>query len=861
MKTTKPNTMSLLFRTHLLGKKDVLTISAFATFKFDTSEPRLFEDQELWKIVELNLAKDETFDLGIPKPRGEYLVYGSAFSQKPVQGMGIYASVGDMSKTLIVIGNRFWTKIGSSAPENFTSMPVDYKHAFGGEGYLDNPLGKGYLGSTDGKTYLPNIEDPDRPIVNKNDRRFPAGFNPYPIDWPQRMQYMGPINDNYLQEYWPGFPGGTNPEIFNTAPIDQRLKGYFLGDEKIIIKNMHHKQSTQFSQLPGLRARIFIVQTDQNGQELFKELSAKPETLWLFPNQEAGVLLFRASTNVIDEEYSDVSQLYAVWESMSEAELPIEFYAQQLFIQEEPTEELVAENASEEEPIVMDEPESGVPEDVVEDKNVTPPELKEALKSLQDVQDKIAGQLKDMGADPAKEIEKIMNPASKPNAPLPDLNSALKQLEQINQNIIKKNNLAQADIDKVLNKANQSASNASLSEVLQKFQQSEANIPSDLKGSLSELGNLIQSLKASTEEENEEQVVVDDETEPPQIPIVPEPVLASKELTRMDVINQYNEDKNLSNLDLSNLDLSGLDLQGANFSNSILHNTALKDSNLDNAIFESVFTANADFTKASLCNAQISNSYIGKAMFKNANMCKIIVIKSDLSGSNFNGTVLQDAQFTEVNLDQSSITNCNCQKAAFTRCIMTDSNLSNANFTQANLTGSDLSLANLDNTRFNSVIASELKLGGCIGNSTDFRNANLAYSRADETTNFFRSSFKGATITLAGWEGAQLPENDFSNAVLDESNFSNTNLIKSRLELVSAKQTDFSKAVLEGADLNRVNLFKGSLRRANLLGTDLRYSNLYGVDFYKATMGQTDFTGANLDQTLLSAMGVRPNIV
>lgn len=863
MKTTKPNTMSLLFRTHLLNGKDIFTVSAFATFTFNVIGPRLLEDQDLWKLVKLNLEKDEIFDLGLPKSNGEYLVYGKAYATKPVQGIGIYVNIGNLSKTLVALGNRYWTSTGISKPEKFTQMTVSYINAYGGNGYPENPIGKGYSSNSEEKIYLPNIEDPNKPITRRSDQPFPAGFTAYPIDWPQRMQYMGQIDNNYLQESWPEFPKGTNPLIFNTAPNDQQIKGFFQGTEKFTIKNMHPANPTQNSELPRVRARIFIVQKDKQNKEIFKELQANPETLWLFPNQEVGTLLFRASTTVNDEEYSNISQLYATWESTSEKELPIEFYANQFFGNNEPATELIAENTIDDASPVENKIEESTAEEIVADPVAeTPlPDLNNALKPLQDLQDKMAAQLKSMGSDPAAEINKILNPRPQSQTPLPDLNSALKKLNQINQDIIIKNNLTQKDLDKVLN-LNNSNTDATLSAMLKKLKSQSNDISPELKTNLSALEELIQKLQEPKDAPKVEDVTLPNgETVilPPEIN--QEPTLSSKNLTREDIISQYAINKNLSGLNLNDLDLSNLDLQGADFSRSILNNVNFQNSNLENTAFNGSFIDNADFSNTLLNNAVINDSYVGRANFLNANLTNTKITTSDLNSSNFNRSILMGAQFTEVNLDQSNLENIAAQQSKLTRCIISNCNLSNANFTEATLTDSDLSLSTLDSSKFNNAIATGVKLAGATGKAVDFKNATLSYSRADETTSLQKANFKNTNLNFASWEGAQLAESDFSNAIFDESNFSNSNFTKAKLELASAKKTDFSKAVFEHADLNRINLFKGSLRRSNLLAADLRYSNLYGVDFYKSSMGQTDLTGANLEQTLLSAMGVSPKII
>lgn len=856
MKTIKPNNMSLLFRTQLLNKQDILTIGAFATFSFNMNEPRLLEEQELWKTVELNLEKDEILDLGLPKPRGEYLIYGKAYSSKPVQAMAVHITIDQLSKSLVVIGNRYWTPIGASKPEFFTELSVNYTNAYGGEGFAENPLGKGYKTPETGKFYLPSIEDPNSPITRKSDQPYPAGFNAYPINWPQRMQYMGQIDNNYLQESWPEFPKGTNPLIFNTAPEDQQLKGYFQGTEKFTIKNMHPVNSTQTSKLPGVRARIFITQKNKNSEEIFKELPAKAETLWLFPNQEVGTLLFRANINVADEEYSDLLQLYAVWESMEETPRSAEFYLQQLLLNDQIENEAVAEPPIEAPPIAT---ESAPVEETAAEEDSLPenPELDEALKGLQDIQKKLADQLKAQGVDAEQQAAKIMSMSANPQTKEMSSEEALKELQQITQNIMQKNNLTQTDLDKVIAQSAESKL-PPLSDLLKQLGPLDGNA-AELVENLVKLDKISKDNQVAQEAEMAEESPIDNNSiDEATIPL---PVLTPLTLTVNDVINKYNHNKNLSNLDLSNLDLSNLDLQGADFNRSILNNVNFQNSNLENTAFNGSFIDNADFSNTLLNNAVINDSYVGRANFSNANLTNTKITTSDLNSSNFNRSILISAQFTEVNLDQSNLENIAAQQSKLIRCILSNCNISNANFTEATLTDSDLSLSTLDSSKFNNAIATGVKLAGATGESADFKNANLSYSRADETTSLQKANFKNTNLNFASWEGAQLVESDFSNAIFDESNFSSSNFTKAKLELASAKKTDFSKAVFEHADLNRINLFKGSLRRSNLLAADLRYSNLYGVDFYKSSMGQTDLTGANLEQTLLSAMGVSPKII
>ena len=145
-------------------------------------------------------------------------------------------------------------------------MPINYQNAFGGPDFPENPVGKGMIPDATGKTPRPNVQDHGHLIISPRDRPPPAGFAAYPLDWPQRQQYAGRVDENWLLNDWPHFPMDTNWELFNAAPEDQRLPGFFTGDEKIEIMHMHPGKAVLPSSLPGLRPRLFVNQKEGDGE-------------------------------------------------------------------------------------------------------------------------------------------------------------------------------------------------------------------------------------------------------------------------------------------------------------------------------------------------------------------------------------------------------------------------------------------------------------------------------------------------------------------------------------------------------------------------------------------------------------------
>lgn len=200
-------------------------------------------------------------------------------------------------------------------------ISINYNNAFGGQEYEQNPIGKGYVSDNFTGTKLPNIELPQQLITSTTDKPNIAGFEPYPPMWPQRNLSTADVNASIIR-----LKDEVMPIHFNSAPIDQRLNGFFSGNEKIEIKNMHPRFPIINSELPGLRFRAFAVQQDTSGQDAFLEMSAQADTLWLLPNMECGILIFRAICPISNIEADDIKYIYCAMESIKENPKPAQYY-------------------------------------------------------------------------------------------------------------------------------------------------------------------------------------------------------------------------------------------------------------------------------------------------------------------------------------------------------------------------------------------------------------------------------------------------------------------------------------------------------------------------------------------------------
>ncbi|MFH1490604.1 MAG: DUF2169 domain-containing protein [Pseudomonadota bacterium] len=344
MKIFKNNEHSLIIKT--FGVKDTLHLATTILLYFDLNNPdALLGEQELWKTVPEQLCQGGILDVGMPKPRGEVLATGKCFAPmgKTRTASEVSISVGSLNKKLSVFGERFWKRtLGMpkviTDPKPFAEIPVTWQNAFGGEDFAKNPVGKGFkpIQMPDGSSLipLPNIEDPNNLIGSPSDRPEPAGFRPLDLMWPQRFKKQGTYDKRWHRERWPHFPEDMNYEFFNTAPEDQFISGFFTGDETIEAVNMHPDFQVIHSHLPPKRIRCFVtkkkdLKAGHDEDTIFEEVRTHIDTVWLFPTILRGVVMYRGTTKVLDDEYADVTRIFLATESMGKDPEPIEHYLEE----------------------------------------------------------------------------------------------------------------------------------------------------------------------------------------------------------------------------------------------------------------------------------------------------------------------------------------------------------------------------------------------------------------------------------------------------------------------------------------------------------------------------------------------------
>jgi len=209
-------------------------------------------------------------------------VYGQAHSPQPTPALTVVLKIGEFERRLQVSGDRTWTKSwGSwklSPPQPFTTMPITYQQAYGGETYenekvigpyFDNPFGRGYVVREEhvAATAPPNVEEADQLVTAWTQRPLPAGLALLPRHSALRGRRGVRVE---------GQQTILEPAFFSCAHPRMTLPRYPAG-AKLALEGMHRGGAWNFT-LPALDHYVTITLGAASYQ-----FPLTVDTLYLFP--------------------------------------------------------------------------------------------------------------------------------------------------------------------------------------------------------------------------------------------------------------------------------------------------------------------------------------------------------------------------------------------------------------------------------------------------------------------------------------------------------------------------------------------------------------------------------------------------
>ncbi|MEJ7729874.1 MAG: DUF2169 domain-containing protein [Polyangiaceae bacterium] len=880
MRIVKPQSLAVAHRVIHGSCKHSLAVAAASYWSFDSSG-WLHPEIAMWSMVAKEVGGGPELDTGMPKLHGELLLTARAYAPRgPCPALPVRVQMGTIDKTLWVVGDRTWDRNVPGTPVPFTEMPLDWAHAFGGPSIPANPTGKG--GATPGKPPqdtdpLPNIEDPKHLVRSRKDRPPPAGLGAYDASWPQRAGKAGTFDAAWLRDRYPALPLDADPTLYNVAPPDQWIAGRFAPGTPFRLENVHPTRPMIESRLPALQARCFVHQQIE-GELRFLEVPLAIETVHLFPHLERGIVLWRGTLPVADEDADDIVNLIAGVEAVG-ASRPAAHYEAVLhgrldkergFLRALRDSDLMpeatgAENAPPDaasvEPTEVDEMRALLRRDGLLEAN---------LRRRADAErDRVAERLCAEGLDPAAYL-----PAPTPPPPPAD------DLEPIYDRAMADAEAARAQAELARADAEAKA-RASCAEHGIDYDQAVAAGQAEGGGpprfsahqeierleDLAEMGDnggadvtelraaladpaLRRKLEAAERSLRETYLRFAQHFAPARLPDA-----EGRAALRADVIAVIDRRASLRDRDLTGADLSQLDLTGADFRGAILEGASFAGAELGGADFSEAVAARADFTGASLSGARFHGANLAEARLVAAVGAAVDFRKAVLAKADLAHAVLRDARLDEADLSEARFQDTDLTGATAPQLTLLEADLRGVHLERADLREATLLHAKLTGVRMAGARLPRATLLEVDARDADLRGIDLEGARV-----VLGGSFDGANLAEARLGGACLRETSFvgadlSGAHADGADFTKSNLTAARLTRAVARGARLSKADLGDADLTSANLMDALLPNARLSGARLEDAHLFRADMLRVRVdGRTRIEGAAMEEARL----VRP---
>jgi uncharacterized protein YjbI with pentapeptide repeats len=869
VKIVKPQALSLLTRPFEHEGRCRLVVSVFAFFPFRGGP--LLHESSLWSAAADALGEGGVLDEGMAKTCGEVLVSGRAMSagKQPTTavrvGLRFEGPDRQLDKEVYVIGDRTWSLTGASAPTPFTELPIGFDRAFGGEGFDENPGGRGAKPTErDGvRTHLlPNVENPKRLISSPNDKPAPVGLGPLDLMARERRQHVGTYDATWLKTRFPNVAEDFHWSYYNVAPLDQRFAGFFKGGETFTITGMNEEGALSGA-LPPLRPRVFIKQRVEGSthvEELRESRGFVLDTVHLFPNFAAGVMVFRCLFDVAEDDASDVSVVFAAFEDPGEPKSIAHYTA-------------VLEKRLDKKRGALAMLADGdlLPTWAAGAKLESWNDLAKLLKSEGFVYDRVERQaevqvlamrekaiaegLPRSVAEERFVVPKRQEPPTEQEA----LTAYIEELQATAEKMVAERDEAfQRARDEA--RASMEAKGLDFDEVLANAQRGGppkldaerqiAELSAISDGRTSVDAEVLAKIKAA-----EEKLLEAYRRFTHFFPAAARLDEAGNEGVRRELALRRSNGASLDDLDLTGADLSGMDLRGLSLRRAMLEGANLDGANLEGADLQDATLSRASMVKTRLSGAKLARVNFGEARLEEANLDGEI---------DFTGACFYKTTATEVSLRGARLNEVQFLESKLTRADLTGATFEKAIFVDADLSSTDLSRAS-----FKDAITVRLCLDGARLDGASLVGATFVEARAR------RASFVGADLI-----GARLVmSSDFSESCFDkatfrrtcmrETNFERATFVKAHMPEVdlsecNARDADFTLADLAASLLIKTDLTNASLKDTNLTSAILQKAKISSADFsgavlFRADMAkakgskQTSFAGADLRQVRVVA--------
>jgi len=704
-------------------------------------------------------------DFALLKPRGECFVVGSCrtLSERPVEQTVASFRVGSVQKSLSIYGDRTWVGNSPSRPVPFTEMPLCWERSFGGPGHAQNPVGRGIADDAGGVAWLPNIEDAARTIASRRDRPQPAGAFPLGMTWPARARHVGTYDAKWQKTRAPWLAEDFRFEFFNEAPDEQQVQGFWRGDEKIELRNLHPEHTSVRASLPGVLARAFV----ERGAS-FDEVPLALDTLTIDADRGLAFAVWRGTVELDHDRLvpDGVDRLFVMHEDAASPSTVAECRERM----RAKIAALAAEAAS---------------------MQGEPPPL-----------DTIPAPMDETIADAEADLAGVRAAAEAlRNAEAPKEDKGAEALEKLKHDLTN----AGVDVEKMMAEAEgeelAQPEPADTSAILKALEESETEVPAELVEEL---------LNPQPEEE-----------EPDFVPPPPKPPTDLRAL----VVDLHRRGVavrgDFSGANLAGLDLLNIDARDAIFMDANFRGANLAGAKLDGASFLRADFLSACLSRSSVKNADFTDAVLEDVKFDGARLDGATFERAEMQHAVLDGAQLAKADLTGANLSEASFIGARCDAAVFNGAVLESANCKRASLVSARFYSVQAPKINLDNAELRGLRVgrgadlSGASVRGAKAEESGWRDSKLEGVSFRGSTlagaDFSRSEMAGARLGGCMMRRARFLGCRLKGAVLAGSDMYEAMFREAELQDVSFKdaslyRADFYKAFGENVDLDGANL-------------------------------------------------------
>lgn len=849
MRILKPLRLGMLTRPYQYRGRQQLGVSVFA-FATLAPEPVLLPEAELWTTAGEVLDEEEALDMAVPKPCAEFLASGKAWSHDPQQPerCAVLVSVAGKEKHLLVTGKRAWVQGRMTEPAAVEGVPVNWRHAYGGPDFAENPVGVGAAVGEGELRWAPQVEAFDDRMTHEHGVCRPVGLSAISPIRPRRFRLSGEFDPSWPEKGFPGFPDTLDPHFFNAASPDQ----WFTGQSELPprapyrIGNMHPQRAVLEGELPGWRGRCFIRRHDEDALE---EIALRHTTAWFFPDRERVLLIFQGAAPISTDDASD---LEVIMPALDTLEFPRDLaHYQRTLAQRLPREE-GALYALRDKDLV---PESAMRDLVDMDANFSTPLVVNQRQRADNLRRDMMDRVKEAGQDPAQfDVQEDPVPSMRSLDDLPDFSRQMRRrTREAKARALRQRREADARFAQSFKDAPGGA--ASASQVVTTPQPggppriSDASVTEGFmamaqraQATGADGGMTPEKVQAMMHEARERlgQVYL----RGAHIQNAPLATPHSRVLRmRRRVETLLAGSRDLSGLDLTGVDLSGLDMsgarcrgvwmEGADLRGASLAGADLREAVLTRAVMMETDCRGADFTSANLGHLDAFDACFAQARFQETTLDEAEFEYCDFTDARIqdcapSGVGFRDCDFSKARLEavtfwqDAYLIRGSHAEAVLHRVVWLDSDLEDADYSHARLTACAWVQSGFDTPP----VFSHAQLTTCCAVETDLEAARFDHAHLKEC------SLRDIALDGADFTGARLQRCDFSESTLRDAIFTRAD----------ARESIFMEADLQGATLREADLIDTLMQKSDFRHADLRGANLFRADISQGRLDDSTRT-------------------